>query len=250
MKIENSVLDVLNNSKVEGNKLFLPPGQLDRKLYVKVANALSSIEIIWDKKLKCHLSGTDIEEKLEEIINTGEYNSLKEKKNEFNYFPTPKNIVLRMIELAELEENHSVLEPSVGTGNIAEEIYKITTNLVILDINNDHAIKAKNKCPNSKLFVGDFLTFDDGIKYDRIIANPPFSKQRDVDHISHMWKFLKPNGILVSICSPSPFFRNNKKSENFRAFLEENNADVHDLPEGVFKESGTNIHTKLIKIKK
>ena len=40
MRINDDVANVLANSRVEGNKLFLPEGQLDRKLYVDVNKVL------------------------------------------------------------------------------------------------------------------------------------------------------------------------------------------------------------------
>ena len=86
--------------------------------------------------------------------------------------------------------------------------------------------------------------------YDRIIANPPFSKQQDIDHIMHMHSLLKPGGILVSVVSESPFFRINKKSVAFREFLEANNAEIIPLDTGAFKESGTMVKTRIIKMEK
>jgi hypothetical protein len=48
--------------------------------------------------------------------------------------------------------------------------------------------------------------------------------------------------------SVSPFGRENKKSVDFREWLNENNAETVDVPAGAFKESGTLIATKIIKI--
>jgi predicted RNA methylase len=100
----------------------------------------------------------------------------------------------------------------------------------------------------------DFLEFarSENVRhlFDRIVMNPPFSKQQDIDHIIAAFDFLSPGGILVSIMSESPFFRTNKKSLDFMAFLREHNAEIEQLPEGAFKESGTMVRTRIIKIKK
>jgi 16S rRNA G1207 methylase RsmC len=39
--------------------------------------------------------------------------------------------------------------------------------------------------------------------YDRVVMNPPFDLERDVDHVTHALKFLEPEGQLVarSCCS-------------------------------------------------
>jgi type I restriction-modification system DNA methylase subunit len=94
----------------------------------------------------------------------------------------------------------------------------------------------------------DFLEFEGS--YDRIVANPPFTRQQDVDHVLHMYEILAKGGILVSVMSPSWQFRENKKSKGFRDFLEKNEAEVIELPEGTFKESGTMIRTCIVKIRK
>ena len=80
--------------------------------------------------------------------------------------------------------------------------------------------------------------------------NPPFSKHQDIDHVYKAFEILKSGGILVSVMSNSPFFRTDKKSEDFREFLMLNSAIVEELPEGAFKESGTMVKTCIIKIKK
>jgi predicted RNA methylase len=248
MKISDEVLQVLNNSRIEGNKLFLPPG-LERKLYVKTNDALTSIGAIWNKKLKCHLSDTDIEEKLEEIINTGEYNSLTEKKNDLNFFETPPNIAADLVMAAKIGGNHKVLEPSCGKGRIVKELLIRTPDVDVVEIdqdNFDYTITKYNCCGH----VGDFLNESPEEVYDRIVMNPPFSKGREVLHILHAWKFLKPGGILVSIVSESPFFREDSSSREFRNWILENNGETIKLPPGSFKTSGTLVNTRILKIKK
>jgi hypothetical protein len=54
----------------------------------------------------------------------------------------------------------------------------------------------------------------------------------------------------VSVVSESPFFRSNKKSIEFRAWLDENNAEIIDNDPGAFKESGTMVKTRIIKLVK
>jgi len=69
-------------------------------------------------------------------------------------------------------------------------------------------------------------------------------------HILRAWELLEPKGVLVSIFSPSPFYCNDKLSREFREFLDKNNATIIDFEEGEFKESGTTIRTKCIKVVK
>lgn len=68
--------------------------------------------------------------------------------------------------------------------------------------------------------------------------------------VLHAFDLMNEGGILVSVVSESPFFRSDKKAVEFREFLEEHNAEVYKLDAGAFHESGTEILTRLVKIRK
>jgi hypothetical protein len=65
-----------------------------------------------------------------------------------------------------------------------------------------------------------------------------------------MCDLLKPGGILVTVMSPAWQYRTDRKHAEFRAWLEELDHEVEDLPGGTFKASGTNIRTLLVTIRK
>lgn len=52
MKINNDVANVLANSTIEDVNLFLPVGQLDRKLYMAVNKVLVAIKGKWNRSKK------------------------------------------------------------------------------------------------------------------------------------------------------------------------------------------------------
>ena len=80
--------------------------------------------------------------------------------------------------------------------------------------------------------------------------NPPFENLQDIDHVLHAFKFLKPGGRLVAVMSPGPFFRKDRKCQDFREWFDSLGGEAVDLPEGSFKESGSGINTKLVVIDK
>jgi len=95
----------------------------------------------------------------------------------------------------------------------------------------------------------DFLSHQD--QYDRIIQNPPFEKAQDVDHVRHAFDCLKPGGLLVSIISNGPFFRNDKKSQQFREWLEVVDGEYEDLTNGFtgagsFRQTGVSAKIVII----
>jgi len=62
--------------------------------------------------------------------------------------------------------------------------------------------------------------------------------------------FVRDGGVLVSVMSPSIKYRNNKKTKEFLELISQYDFEIIDLPEGSFKESGTNVNTIILKIKK
>ena len=251
MKIQNDVLAVLSDCRVDGNIMYLPAIQLERKLYTEVNKCLTNIGGKWNRKEKGHVFDYEPIDALDNLILTGETENLKKT---FQFFATPRDIAEMMCELAELTADRRVLEPSCGEGDLADVIYEQgIASLMGIELNREKERYLSAK-PYKTLIGVDFLEFveDSDAQHDwtHVIMNPPFSRQQDIDHIRAAFSVLKSGGILVSVVSVSPFFRTNKKSVDFRNWLDENNAEVIDIPAGAFKASGTNIPTKIIKIVK
>lgn len=61
-----------------------------------------------------------------------------------------------------------------------------------------------------------------------------------------MWEHLKEGGKLVAIMSPHFTHSEDKKSKEFRQLLQDVGAEVHEIDEGAFKDSGTNIRTYFV----
>ncbi|MBK7380594.1 MAG: methyltransferase [Ignavibacteriales bacterium] len=241
MKIGNDVLEVLNNSKLENNVLFLPL-QLDRKLYQDVNKVLECLGGKWDRKLKGHKFGDDVESLLNDAINFGE---VINQKKELQFYETPPPIIEQLIGLAEIKGTDQVLEPSAGKGAIIKALLKITQSVSAVEI----ADRKELLTLLGSYIQADFLSLPMFERYDKVVMNPPFSKQQDIDHILHAFKGLKKDGILVAVLSESPFFRNNKKSIEFREWLAKNEAEIIDLEAGAFSTSGTNVKTRIVKIR-
>lgn len=243
-------IDTLKNSTIENNVVKLPAGQLDRKIYLEVKNKLELIGGKWKGgKVQGFVFDMDPTDLLQQIA-SGEKRNLKK---EFQFFATPEALANRLVDLADIHEDDSVLEPSAGQGAIIKAIHKVQPNIVVncceaMDVNKMFL----DKIPNTKFLCADFLNlkheFPD--QYDVIVANPPFSKNQDITHILEMYSLLKPGGRLVSIASKHWQIAYGKKEQQFREWLDKLEADVIDVPAGEFKESGTQISTCIIVIDK
>lgn len=250
MRVDKEILEILSVATTNGTMLTLV-GQLDRSMYVKVNKVLEAAGGKWNKKQKCHCFDTDASDRIDQIIISGE---VEVPKDEFNYFPTPKNIVDILIKEAKLESNMTVLEPSAGQGAIAIPCALINCSVEFYEFNKNNFDKLIEKFHELHLHQSingsneDFLTVNPTELFNRVIMNPPFMKQNDIKHVIHAHKFLKTDGILVSVMSSSVKFRNNKLTTEFREFVENHNGYFIDLPDGSFKESGTMVNTVIVVI--
>ncbi len=234
----NTKEEVLQKCVVEGNIVRLPNEDLDRKLYLEVAKSLNLIGGVWKSgKIKGFVFNEDPTDLLDEISQGNK----KNLKKEFQFFETPAPLADRLVELAEIKETDSILEPSAGQGAIMKAIDRVIPSIKIdyfelMSVNR----KILEKLNLSIFDIGeDFLEFSKKDVYDKIIANPPFSKNQDITHVKHMYECLKTGGRLVSITSAHWKLSTNKKESDFRNWLLEVNATEYDIEKGSFKESGT-----------
>lgn len=245
MKVNNRVIEVLDKCRIEGNTLFLPAEKLERSDYVAVNKTLEDLGGKWNRKAKGHVFDCCPKDDIESVILTGE---VTDRKKEFQFFPTPRRIAEHLCDLAEIHTDSFVLEPSCGKGDLADVIWERNPGkLYAIELNPDMEKSLIGK-PYDTYVGKDFLEFEKSNYWDRIIMNPPFSKQQDIAHVLKAFEVLRPTGILVAIMSASILFRTNKKTIAFREFLDRQGAEIEELPEGAFKESGTMVRTCIVKI--
>jgi len=168
------------------------------------------------------------------------------------FFPTPKPIISRMLELADIQPGDHILEPSAGKGDILDmirlhhpesEITAIERNGTLFDV-----LEAKGHAVERS----DFLEHQGD--YNRIIMNPPFEKNSDITHIRHAYNLLTPNGKLIAIMSEGPFFRNDSQATEFRNWLDEAGGESEQLPDDAFNNAEvfrkTGVRTRIVTITK
>lgn len=241
-KLSPEVKDVLERSTVDGKRLDLPPGQLDRKLYVKVADALGLMGGAWNKREKAHLFEDDAEQVVADAIATG---TVLDFRKEFQFFETPSMVARELAQLADLAPGQEVLEPSAGRGRLVEAIRLWGVEPVACELREDN--RAALGALGVTLIGDDFLQLR-GRLFDRIVANPPFSRQQDILHVSHMFSLLRPGGRLVSVMSPAWTYREDRRSRDFRALVEKAGGEWTPLPEGSFKASDTTVDTGILEV--
>lgn len=242
----DTATEVLRASTITSDRVTLPGIQLDRKLYQDVNNVLSKAGGKWNRKAGAHLFNRDPREALAEYLESGKIVSVQQQ---LQAFYTPEPVIERMVEMADLQIGQRALEPSAGDGRIARRMLDMGCVVDVCEIDEVRQRELQAN-PGYRLVGCDFLNMnppEESDRYDRIVMNPPFTKGQDIAHVMHAWRCLKHSGVLVAITSPGWIFRTDKKHVAFREFV--NATGVYEeLPEGTFKESGTNVRTMLIQI--
>ena len=246
----SDLIESLLKCKVNGNVLSLPPmseGPLAN--YAEVRKALLNAGASYKKKTFIFPS---LAQPFIDRLTNGESVNIKK---EFQFFATPDDIADWLVELAELRESDLILEPSAGQGAILKAINKVLPGKIVLCVE----LMPENRTvlesmATANLMDIDFLNLESAValstKFTKIIANPPFSKNQDIDHIYQMYKCLKTGGRIVTVASKHWQNSSNKKEKEFRGWLSELDAEIHEIKAGAFKSSGTMISSVVIIIDK
>ena len=238
----------LQSCIVEGLIIKLPNYQLDRKVYQEVAKSLELIGGKWKGgKVAGFVFNEDPTDLLAQIAG-GESRNLKK---EYQFYATPPAIADWLVELAGIKPDHKILEPSAGQGAIINAINRVLPAqrvywCELMPVNQTFIRIIPLTC-----YVDDDYINSCGLSdWDRIIANPPFSKNQDIHHVYKMYADLKPGGRLVSVVSKHWQNCDNKLETEFRNWLTEVDAETHEIEAGAFKESGTMISSIIIVVNK
>ncbi|MCX6154423.1 MAG: DEAD/DEAH box helicase family protein [Candidatus Kapabacteria bacterium] len=172
----------------------------------------------------------------------------------WEFYPTPASIVDKMIDAADIDplRHPMILEPSGGKGNILDKLYAkygndVTLQTIELNPSNREILTLKGY----RLMGRDFLEMPPEPLYDRILMNPPFEDGSDIKHVLHAFKFLKPDGKLVSVMSRAALITNAPKNIAFASFVKQTGA-VEPLPDDSFHnaERAATVKTVLVSLLK
>ena len=244
----NELIISLKKCTVKGNIVSLPKEMLAN--YADVRKAL--INASGKYKANTFVFSSDAQPYIDRLT-SGESVNIKK---EFQFFATQPEEADWLVELAFVKGFHSKLETSAGDGAIIQAIKRSGIESVVdyceLMPENRSVLEKKIKADtiHADYIMEDFLKMPVEKKYDRIIANPPFSNNQDIIHVRKMYNHLASGGRLVSIMSKHWQFASEKACVDFRKWLEGLDHEIHEIESGKFKASGTMIATVAVVIRK
>lgn len=247
MNAEPEILQALRAAATDGPRLVLSGPRMDPKLYQRVNEVLEAVGGRWSRTAEAHLFPMGAAEAIAPVLAGGQVVTLREKRNQAQYFPTPPAVVNRLLEIAAINPGMEVLEPSAGSGAIAAAVADLGAVVDCFEQDPGYAGLLDGISTIRTVRVADFLTVPATPGYDRVVMNPPFTRQADVAHVRHALGFLGPEGLLVAVMSGAVAYQNGPAAE-FRKLVEERGGQAEMLPERAFAASGTGVRTMVVTV--
>ena len=159
-------------------------------------NVLAALGGIPDKGLGYEFD-YPIADILREVVNTG---CLPDQKAH-QFYPTPEKLARIAVDLANIDDTDTVLEPSAGQGGIADYLPKDRTTCIEISPLHCAVLKAKG----FKTVEADFPRWAEATAehFDCIVMNPPFSEGRAKVHVEYASTLVRDGGRLVAILPAS-----------------------------------------------
>lgn len=109
------------------------------------------------------------------------------------FYPTPAGLAQRVIDLAEIDDSHFCMEPSAGTGVLAD---LMPNGTICCEVS---ALRCAILEAKGYTVINDDFLSCRGATMDRICMNPPFDQGRWKAHIEHASTLIRDNGRIVAI---------------------------------------------------
>lgn len=247
-KVPDHVLAMLEEMTVQGDRILMHPRKLDRADYEDLNKVLAALGGIWKSgKVKAHVfpTGTDAAALIDVVLSTGRYEDPKDA----DFVETPMSLAHQMVDRGRVKKGSNVFEPSAGLGRIARAARSAGGIVECVELSQSRAKKLE--ADGFSVICAEFLTVDVPTEpngFDVVLMNPPFSKQQDIDHVRHAYRYLRPGGRLVAIMAAGVLFRQNKKTVAFREWVNKLGGVIEELPDGTFKEEGTMVRAVIVTI--
>lgn len=175
-----------------------------------------------------------------------------------DFYPTPQNLIDKMLCDLDFSMIKSILEPSAGKGNIIEALkkkeevhsygynkYQFEIDCIEVDQNLQHILKGKS----FRVVYNDFLTYNTMKEYDLIVMNPPFSN--GCKHLLKALEMQKRNGGAVICLLNAETLKNpcTNDRQDLQRKLAEYNAKIEYMQDAFLDaERKTAVEIALIKV--
>jgi len=150
---------------------------------------------------------------------------------------TRQIVIGQMLDGINIPNGSLILEPSAGSGDLVEGIYNHNSQSIVHCVELNRELKTELLREGYFVIHSDFLAMTPHPIYDYVIACPTYKNNVDVEHIMHMYDFLKPGGTVISLTHPAWTTHNSEKQTFFRIWLEDKTYSMKMLFDNSFVEN-------------
>lgn len=162
---------------------------------------------------------------------------------DLQYYPSTRAVIERVVNDLYIPDGAKILEPSCGCGRFLDYLKEVAKQsgkkIQVLGVEIDPSRVRECKEKGHKVLQYNFLELGVVEEYDIVVMNPPFYGKHYAKHVQHALKFLKPGGILKAVLPITARYDHGLLDGEWQ-----------DLPVGSFRESGTNVNTCILTIRK
>jgi phospholipid N-methyltransferase len=230
--------------------------KLDPKVYLDCSKILQALGGKWKGgKIQATVFNVDAAPLLEAALDQGK---VANRRTVLQAFFSKPALALRMLQMLDLTENDTFLEPSAGEGALIQPILsgavKKPKVVIMTEIDEQHHAKLLDVVESFKLgfpdyavaaLLDDFLMQELCYRPTAIAMNPPFTEGRALAHIQRAYEVLAPGGRMVAIASESDF---NTGKVLLQTWLRPLNPLIEPLPADSFEN--TSARARLIYLTK
>jgi predicted RNA methylase len=214
------------------------PDALPRPQYDAVMKIIKAAEGKW-KRGTGHVFSSDPRMQFDLAAESG---IMVDRKVVRQAFYTPAHVAQWVADLADVT-GEIVLEPSAGDGALVRACVDEGAHHVdAVEIDENTAAGLRGSGFARYVKCADFLTLSapvaDDALYARIVMNPPFTKNQDKKHLERALAWLTPGGVITALTADKDIVVQGGQVELLQR-----------IRAGEFKESGTNIATRIIQIR-
>jgi hypothetical protein len=158
---------------------------------------------------------------------------------DLQFYGTPAKLATDIVDDLYQVKGAKFLEPSCGDGRLMDALRK--AGAIVTGVEFDALRAAGCRAKGHPVLTANFLDTVATPTFDQVLMNPPFYGKHYAKHVLHAFEFLKPGGTLTAILPVTAIEH---------GLLDHLNPKWRHLPVGSFSESGTNINTVVVTIRK
>ena len=230
------------------------------KEYDELVWAFRVIGGTWSEQQGGFVFASDPTQAIKTLLEKGEYiiSPEEQTREDMQFYETTEKDAAFLASLANLQSGDVVLEPSAGHGRLLATFPGDVSAIVVEFLQENYEVlveKHRNgefRAKEITFYHGDFLAVN-GLKYNKVVMNPPFSNFQDLRHVVHAYSMLEVGGTLVAIIGSNSMIRsqyNKEAGEYVKILRTAKSFELIPLPSCSFVESGTTVDTVIIKLVK